>query len=115
MRGKMLGYHSVVAVKRLRSDETRDLRVAKRFVRELKIWSTLKHPNILPLIGFYLSEQMDLALIVCPFHPQGNIKDFLRWFKPSVLKRLELALDALSSIEYLQNLDPPVVHGDIKG
>ncbi|KAG8986476.1 hypothetical protein FRB94_002793, partial [Tulasnella sp. JGI-2019a] len=29
MHAKMLGYHSAVAVKRLRSDETRDLRVAK--------------------------------------------------------------------------------------
>ncbi|KAG9001709.1 hypothetical protein FRB94_004588 [Tulasnella sp. JGI-2019a] len=114
MRGTMIGYHSEVAIKRLRSDETRDIRVAKRLVREMKVWLKLKHPNILSLIGFHLSEALDLALIVCPLQPRGNIKDYLRQVKPSVPERFQLALDTLSAIQYLHNLDPPVVHGDIK-
>ncbi|KAG9024361.1 hypothetical protein FRB95_011617 [Tulasnella sp. JGI-2019a] len=42
----------VVAAKILRSDESKDIRVAKRLVREMKVWSGLCHPNMLPLIGF---------------------------------------------------------------
>ncbi|KAG8981518.1 hypothetical protein FRB93_008574 [Tulasnella sp. JGI-2019a] len=114
MRGKMRDYHSDVAVKRLTSDETRDIRVAKRLVREMKAWSKLKHRNVLSLIGFHLSEALDLALIVCPLQSNGNVKDYLQRVKPSVLERLELALDTLSAIEYLHNFDPPIVHGDIK-
>ncbi|KAG8987181.1 hypothetical protein FRB94_002101, partial [Tulasnella sp. JGI-2019a] len=114
MRGKLSGYHSEVAIKRLRSDETRDIRVAKRLIREMKAWSGLEHPNILPLIGFYLSKGLDLALIVCPLQFHGNVKDYLQRVKPSILERLTLALDILSAIEYLHSLDPPVVHGDIK-
>ncbi|KAG9024280.1 hypothetical protein FRB95_011724 [Tulasnella sp. JGI-2019a] len=114
MRGKMLGYHSDVAVKRLKSDETRDIRVAKRLVREMKAWSKLEHRNILSLIGCHLSEARDLALIVCPLQSNGNVRDYLQRVKPNALERLELALDTLSAIEYLHNLDPPVVHGDIK-
>ncbi|KAG9022522.1 hypothetical protein FRB95_014668 [Tulasnella sp. JGI-2019a] len=80
----------------------------------MKTWSKLEHRNILSLIGFHLSEAQDLALIVCPLQPNGNVKDYLQRVKPSVLERLELALDTLSALEYLHNLDPPVVHGDIK-
>ncbi|KAG8984000.1 hypothetical protein FRB93_006839 [Tulasnella sp. JGI-2019a] len=112
--GKLSGYPSVVAVKRLRSDETQDIRVAKRLIREMKAWSKLRHPNILPLIGFYLSVNLDLALVVCPIQPNGNVRDYLQRVNPSILERLRLALDTLCAIEYLHNLDPPVVHGDIK-
>ncbi|KAG8984003.1 hypothetical protein FRB93_006842 [Tulasnella sp. JGI-2019a] len=41
--GKLSGYPSPVAVKRLRSDEAQDIRVAKRLVREMKAWSKLRH------------------------------------------------------------------------
>ncbi|KAG8987707.1 Interleukin-1 receptor-associated kinase 1 [Tulasnella sp. JGI-2019a] len=115
IRAKMLGYHSEVAVKRLKSDKTRYICVAKRLVRELKTWSTLKHPNILPLIGFYLSKGRDVALIVCPLLPHGNVKDYLQRFKPSVPERLQFALDTIFAVDYLHNLDPLVIHGDIKG
>ncbi|KAG9021463.1 hypothetical protein FRB95_002063 [Tulasnella sp. JGI-2019a] len=113
-RGRMLGYHYDVAIKRLKSDETRDIRVAKRLVREMKAWSKLEHRNILSLIGCHLSEARDLALIVCPLQSNGNVRDYLQRVKPNVLERLELALDTLSALEYLHNLNPPVVHGDIK-
>ncbi|KAG8984002.1 hypothetical protein FRB93_006841 [Tulasnella sp. JGI-2019a] len=112
--GKLSGYPSPVAVKRLRSDETQDIRIAKRLVREMKAWSKLRHPNILPLIGFYLSENLDTALIVCPIQPNGNVKDYLERVNPNGLERLKLALDTLCAVEYLHNLDPPIVHGDIK-
>ncbi|KAG9006704.1 hypothetical protein FRB95_000584 [Tulasnella sp. JGI-2019a] len=113
-RGTFSGYPLPVAVKRLRSDNTKDMRVAKRLVREMMAWSKLKHPNILPLIGFHLSDNLDLALIVCPLQPYGNVKDYLQRVKPNDLDRLGLVFDTICAVEYLHNLDPPVIHGDIK-
>ncbi|KAG9023989.1 hypothetical protein FRB95_012222 [Tulasnella sp. JGI-2019a] len=115
LQGTYSRYHSAVAVKRLRSDETQDIRVAKRLVREMKAWSKLQHPNILPLIGFYLSTNLELALIVCPLLPDGNMALYLQKENPSSLEQLRLALDTICAIEYLHSLNPPVVHGDIKG
>lgn len=98
----------VVAVKCLRSDEHKDLTVAcvsvqtsffcslglmtlpQRLVREMKIWSGLRHQNILPLIGFYLSPELDEALIVCRLEPRGSLWDFTLQEKPSVVCRLRL-------------------------
>lgn len=44
----------------------------------MKIWSTLHHPNVLPLIGFHISSDLDTALIVCPLEQRGNVRDYLR-------------------------------------
>ncbi|KAG9039647.1 hypothetical protein FRB95_009228 [Tulasnella sp. JGI-2019a] len=65
-----------VAVKILRSDESKDVRVAKRLVREMKIWSGLRHQNVLRLLGFHLSQKLDLAIIVCPLAPHGSLQDY---------------------------------------
>ncbi|KAG8886195.1 serine/threonine-protein kinase KIN2 [Tulasnella sp. 332] len=110
-RAKLLGHASEVAVKRLRSDEYKDNR---RLVREMRVWSKLKHQNILPLIGFYLSANLDEALIVCPLEARGNLKDYLDRERPSDCMRLTLALDTLYGLVYLHDLIPPVVHGDLK-
>ncbi|KAG9002293.1 hypothetical protein FRB93_011719 [Tulasnella sp. JGI-2019a] len=104
----------VVAAKILRSDESKDIRVAKRLVREMKIWAGLCHPNVLPLIGFYLSQTLDRAIIVCPLVPHGSLQDFIMRDKPSDACRLRLAHDTLSGLIYLHGLRPPVIHGDIK-
>ncbi|KAG9035271.1 hypothetical protein FRB95_011566 [Tulasnella sp. JGI-2019a] len=103
-----------VAAKILRSDESKDMAVAKRLVREMKIWSGLRHSNILPLIGFYLSQTLDRAIIVCPLVLHGSLQDYVRRETPDDASRLRLARDALSGLIYLHGFVPPVVHGDIK-
>ncbi|KAG9037767.1 hypothetical protein FRB95_004053 [Tulasnella sp. JGI-2019a] len=80
----------LVAVKCLRSDESKDIRVAYRLVREMKIWSGIRHKNILPLIGFYLSRKLDIALIVCPIAPYGSLRDYVLHEKPNDGRRLRL-------------------------
>ncbi|KAG8853669.1 hypothetical protein FRB96_008087 [Tulasnella sp. 330] len=103
-----------VAVKYLQSSESRDINVAYRLVREMKVWSGLRHPNILPLIGFHLSQELDVALIVCPLVPRGSLRDYVTRERPSDTQTLHLARDALEGLIYLHGLNPPVVHGDIK-
>jgi len=43
-----------VAVKRLRVHILHDKDAAKIVVRELRIWSSLDHPNVLPLLGYVM-------------------------------------------------------------
>ncbi|KAG8853668.1 hypothetical protein FRB96_008086 [Tulasnella sp. 330] len=107
-------YGQIVAVKCLRSDESKDIRVANQLVREMKVWSGLRHQNILPLIGFHLSRKLDIALIVCPLEPHGSLRDYVLREKPSDPHKLSLARDTLEGLVYLHGLDPAVIHGDIK-
>lgn len=36
--------------------------------RELKVWSRVNHPNVVPLIGFHLSPTVDAAWLLSPWH-----------------------------------------------
>ncbi|KAG8935632.1 hypothetical protein FRC00_010692, partial [Tulasnella sp. 408] len=75
----------LVAVKELRPVETR-----ARLARELKIWATVKHPNILPLIGYYLSKNYEIARFISPFMPNGNVSQYLERGEVGLLKRLDI-------------------------
>ncbi|KAG8961163.1 hypothetical protein FRC00_013062 [Tulasnella sp. 408] len=81
-----------VAVKELRNVGTRGVRgrVALRLARELKIWARLNHPNILPLIGYYLSENYETARFISPLMANGNVSQYLERAQVDVLKRLDI-------------------------
>ncbi|KAG8898424.1 hypothetical protein FRB99_007442 [Tulasnella sp. 403] len=114
-RGQPLG-GSYVAVKKLRAAGGRDkcLRLAIALIRELAVWASLHHANVISLIGFHLSEHSDEAWLISPYMAQGNISSFLVRMRPNEDVRVRLALDTASGLEYLHSLDPPVCHGDIK-
>ncbi|KAG8983960.1 hypothetical protein FRB94_008748 [Tulasnella sp. JGI-2019a] len=102
-----------VVVKRL-SDTIQGVRMAKRLLRELTVWSKLQHENILPLLGFHLSIELDDAFIICRLEENGNVSDYIQRERPDEDTRLRLARDALCGLVYMHNQEPPVVHGDIK-
>ncbi|KAG8860323.1 hypothetical protein FRB96_003972 [Tulasnella sp. 330] len=105
-----------VAVKALRSRcEEMDVQVAFSLVREMKVWASLSHPNVLPFIGFHLSPNLDNALLISPFAAYGSILKYIRKAKPDEFKRLQLAIQILDGLAYLHTKDPPICHGDLKG
>lgn len=86
----MLDGTSKVAVKQLRiiqASGTR-VRVAMRLARELKIWARAKHPNILKLVGYYLSENYSCAQLVSPYMENGNITHYMNRTQAGIEARI---------------------------
>ncbi|KAG8914874.1 hypothetical protein FRC01_003880, partial [Tulasnella sp. 417] len=81
-----------VAVKELRNVGTRDGRgrIALRLARELKIWAKVNHPNILPLIGYHLSENYEIAQFISPFMTNGNVTQYFESVQVDLAKRLDI-------------------------
>lgn len=83
-----------VAVKQLRVDiicsQGMRVRVAKRLARELKVWEKAKHPNVLQLIGYYLSENYCCAQIVSPHMANGNVTEYIKRSQAGIEVRLKL-------------------------
>ncbi|KAG8937007.1 hypothetical protein FRC00_007293 [Tulasnella sp. 408] len=110
-----------VAVKRLRllnvTDPSRpkatDMaeRCRKRLNKETMIWMALNHPNIAPLLGFNDDKAF---CMISPWFENGNIDEYLRRTEPQPRERLHLVLQVASGVEYLHNLLPAIVHGDLK-
>ncbi|KAB5588931.1 Tyrosine-protein kinase Src-2 [Ceratobasidium theobromae] len=102
-----------VAVKRLTAyadgGEEGKRRILKRTTRELFIWSSLHHANVLPLLGT-CSFRGGVG-IVSEWQDNGNAT---AWVKTNPhVDRLELCEGICAGLEYLHQNG--VVHGDLRG
>lgn len=104
----------------------------KRFCQEIIGWKRLSHPNVLPLLGAYVSTDPQCFRIVSDWMRNGNVMEYARsnpvvnrlqlvsplaassWTPSfrSLLNNLQLS-EAVSGVTYLHEVG--VVHGDLKG
>ncbi|KAG8950551.1 hypothetical protein FRC04_007370 [Tulasnella sp. 424] len=82
---------SKVAVKQLRIIQAKGtrLRVAMRLAREMKIWARAKHPNVLRLVGYYLSENYACAQLISPYMAHGNVTEYMKRAQADMGTRLD--------------------------
>ncbi|PVF94367.1 kinase-like protein [Serendipita vermifera] len=89
----------------------------RKICREATIWLGLRHPNILPLLGFVKDEDFEpFGGFVSPWCKYGNSDQYLEQHGGSLLfeSRMRLWADTIKGVVYLHSQKPPLVHGDIK-
>lgn len=64
--------------------------INKRVARELLVWSSFKHPNILALVGFCLDEDTATAWLISPYETGGDVAKYIKEEQPNYARRLEL-------------------------
>ncbi|KAF9643032.1 kinase-like protein [Thelephora ganbajun] len=100
-----------VAAKTLRvclADDFEKIRTA--FCREVMIWRTLRHPNVLPLLGVTMTKYQ--FVMVSEWMGNGNANEFLKKSDTNV-DRLELLREIARGLIYMHDRGTP--HGDLKG
>ncbi|KAJ0803156.1 putative protein kinase RLK-Pelle-CrRLK1L-1 family [Helianthus annuus] len=108
------GATSVVAIKRSNSTSNK---VAPQFWAEAEMLSTLRHCNLVSLIG-YCNEGIEMALVY-EYMPNGTLKDHLHkdGAPLSWLQLLKICIGAAQGLEYLHTKSeskPPIIHRDVK-
>ncbi|EEB91595.1 hypothetical protein MPER_10021, partial [Moniliophthora perniciosa FA553] len=73
----------------------------------------LDHPNISTLLGVDRSRFESSLSLVSPLIANGNLISYLERYPH--FDRLNAVTQIASGIAYLHSLDPPVIHGNIKG
>lgn len=106
---------TLMASKRLRpgSAKRRDI---QRFIQEIKLVATLKHPNIVELTGVAWVRESDLQALF-EYMDAGDLRSYLT--NPDVLAqwsvdKLQIAVDVAEALVYLHSFLPPLVHRDLK-
>ncbi|KAF9502813.1 hypothetical protein BS47DRAFT_1403078 [Hydnum rufescens UP504] len=102
-RRKSQGSLTKVAVKILRIPRLENER--GRLKREARVWKSLNHANIVPLLGL-VSGKLGPGLVT-PWYTHGSILQYIR--------RVHNCEDVASGLRYLHKQDPPIIHGDLKG
>lgn len=104
------------------------------FVRELRVWSEMDHPNIIPLVGFHLDSKRGVFRFISPFLGEGNVTEYLERTKADASTRFRLVsttflrttilhstrhshgtskvIDTAAALAYLHEQN--ICHGDVK-
>ena len=88
--------------------------IHERFMRECKLLSTLRHPNIVQFIGIHKGRgERDVSLIM-----EGLYTDLEKFLatNPEVplFLKLSFLLDTSDALVYLHMHFPPIIHRDVK-
>ncbi|KAF5743577.1 receptor-like serine/threonine-protein kinase [Tripterygium wilfordii] len=90
----------------------------REFQNELFFASKVDSPHVVSVLGFSSDRKRRRMLLVYELVQNGNLQDALLHRKCAELmewkKRFSITIDIAKGIEYLHNLNPPVIHGDIK-
>ena len=91
--------------------------ILEEFSRELTIWSSLKHPNIVLFIGACIDPTNSSILIVSEFMHNGTLNDIFQKKKISLdwKTKLKITSQIASAMSYLHSRSPPLLHRDLKG
>ncbi|EJD08224.1 kinase-like protein [Fomitiporia mediterranea MF3/22] len=101
-----------VAVKCLRVFHTQTPETLKLLKREVQIWSSLDHPNVLPLLG-YILEENDFPTLVSEFMENGTALRYVSQHPEIDVTGInKQILGIAEGIDYLH--DKGIIHSDLK-
>lgn len=102
-----------VAVKQLTMQKMEE-KVRAEFRKEVAVMSSLRHPNVVILMG--ASTRPGQLLIITELMPRGSVYDLLRNPQESLSfkRRMLFAKDAALGVTWLHRSKPPLLHLDLK-
>ncbi|KAH9324543.1 hypothetical protein KI387_004721, partial [Taxus chinensis] len=102
-----------VAAKTIRASIASNIRIRSSFRKELDLWQTLRHPNIVQF--FAVVNHPDRLIFLTEYLPNGNLDDVLRRKgRLDALTAVKYALDIARGMNYLHQHKPtPIIHRDL--
>ncbi|CAK9170961.1 unnamed protein product [Ilex paraguariensis] len=102
-----------VAAKTIRSSIASNQMVKKAFLKELALWQTLRHPNIVQFLG--VLKHSDRLIFLTEYLRNGSLYDILRKKgRLDPLTAVSYALDIARGMNYLHQHKPyAIIHRDL--
>ncbi|TDL16161.1 kinase-like protein [Rickenella mellea] len=107
--GRLLSNGKLVAIRELRAHIFPEAELKKSIALELRIWSDLEHPNVLPLLGFTLDFGPH-PVFVTEWMSNGTVLDYVKANPAASV--LQLSIGIAAGLRYLHKRE--IVHADVK-
>jgi serine/threonine protein kinase len=90
----------------------------ERFIREIKVWKDLNHPNLVAMLGYATELHVGGMYIMQELMAGKSLAEQLyrrrpKW-QPTPTQIAELAVGLAEGMKYLHSRDPPLIHRDLK-
>ncbi|TDL13941.1 kinase-like protein, partial [Rickenella mellea] len=108
-QGRLLSNGKLVAIREVRAHIFPEAELKKSIALELRIWSDLDHPNILPLLGFSM-EFGPHPTFVTEWMSNGTVLDYVKANPEASI--LQLSIGIAAGLRYLHKRE--IVHADVK-
>lgn len=112
-KGKWRG--SEVAIKQFTTEYSTSEKEMSKFIKELKVLSQIRHPNLLLLMGICI-DQPNLCIIT-ELMPNFTLFYAIHKNKQKRLNlsdKFSISIQMCRGLSYLHSSDPPIIHRDLK-
>ena len=87
--------------------------VKDNFLRECHQCSTLRHPNIVELIGVYYSDPHSVLPVMVMELMHTSLKDYVTTPNISMKLKISILLDISQGLSFLHDRTSPIIHRDL--
>ncbi|KAF9243234.1 kinase-like domain-containing protein [Melanogaster broomeanus] len=95
------------------STEADVMKLNEKLLREARLWSTLKHVNVMPFLGITTDmARYSAPSLVSPYYKNGSLDKYVASHNLTDRDKMDLLCQFASGLAYLHSCK--VVHGDIK-
>ncbi|KIM23192.1 hypothetical protein M408DRAFT_321312, partial [Serendipita vermifera MAFF 305830] len=95
--------------------------IQRKILREITVWSSVDHPNILPFYGYtedtvFGPFDAPFGALISPWCGNGDSSKFMAGHGESltIRDRIKLWRGVVDAVVYLHQRQPTIVHGDLK-
>ncbi|KLO07119.1 kinase-like protein [Schizopora paradoxa] len=106
--GTIISSGKKVAVKRLRLNIGGSEKIAKDIAREIRVWSELYHPNILPILGYCIEG--DYPSLISTWMLNGSLREYMTGLDKN--RTIAMMSGIANGLSYIHSKG--AIHSDLK-
>ena len=103
------------AIKAIDKRNKTNIKEKPYFGREVEVMYKIHHPNVVKLYGHF--EDNNYCYFIMEYISRGNIYSLIPKDKKKIISAkyvASLMIDIISAVYFLHNMNPPIIHRDIK-
>lgn len=98
-----------IAVKKLK---VKEILSEKDLINEVKIWHTVRHPNIVQFLGMSIHEK-NIFILIQKING-SNLRTYIENNRISQKNKKNFSSQLISIFNFLHNCNPPIIYRDLK-